>query len=170
MGKTFPARQSMNRFKKNHQSSTKGGIMESRETGSTLYGTEEEKRTPGQEAGTKAKTVISEKKGQFTERLDSFLGALKQTSEQLKQEESGQQIAGLMEKLTGKVEQASSYLHEKDVEDLKIEGERLVRERPAIVLTGVFITGFILARVLKNAGKPAMREWKQSGGYYGGNQ
>jgi len=72
--------------------------------------------------------------------------------------------------MTGKIEQASAYLHEKDVEDLKIEGERLVRERPAMILGGVFITGFILARVLKNAGKPAMREWKQSGGYYGGNQ
>jgi DNA topoisomerase VI subunit B len=138
-----------------------------RGTGSSLR---EEAEKLKKEAGSEAKSVIDEKKGEFTERLDSFIGALRHTSEQLKKEESGESIAGYVEKLTNKIEEASAYLHEKDVQDLKVEGERLVRERPALILGGIFITGFVLARVLKNAGKPVMREWKQTGGYYGGNQ
>jgi hypothetical protein len=178
--KVYPARVLQENQLTNHQSSRKGGNMEPQENPSTSYSREEEKSTGSsfrseaerlkREAGSEAKSAINQKKGQFADRLDSFVGALRQTSEQLKGEESGQSIAGYMEKLTEKIEEASDYLHQKDVQELKIEGERLVRERPALILGGVFITGFVLARVLKNAGKPVMREWKQAGGYYGGNQ
>jgi hypothetical protein len=52
---------------------------------------------------------------------------------------------------------ASRHLEERDVDALVVEAEQICRRRPTWFLAGMFVAGFVLARVLKVNAAPPLR-------------
>ncbi len=117
-----------------------------------------------EKAGSQVKSMMAERKGQLTEKLNALAGALRNASGQLRNQESGKFIAGFVDNFSDKIERASSFLNERDIDELMNTGKTVIRQRPVLALAGVFAAGFICARLLKSTGRPAMAGWRKSGG------
>ena len=101
-------------------------------------------------AGRLAKSVAEEQISKLTKKMDLLASALTQASGQLKEQEEGKQISEYLLSISEQVEKASVYLRNSTLGDLIETARNQVRSRPALVLGGALITGYILARAMKN--------------------
>jgi hypothetical protein len=100
-----------------------------------------------EKAGRLAKSVVEKQKARLAKQMDMLAAALAQTAGQLAEQEEGKQMSGYLRSIAGKMEQASVYLGNSGLEDLLEAAKRQIRDRPALVIGGALITGYILARL-----------------------
>jgi gas vesicle protein len=111
-----------------------------------------------------AKSMLGSQKGRAAESLGGIAQALRQTGEQM---QDGQQaaMAQYAQRAADKIEQFSSQLQNKDVDQLLADVEGFARRRPEIFLGGALLLGFAAARFLKSsAPTPDMQMQMQDGG------
>jgi gas vesicle protein len=111
-----------------------------------------------------AKSMLGSQKGRAAESLGGIAQALRQTGEQM---QDGQQaaMAQYAQRAADKIEQFSSQLQNKDVDQLLADVEGFARRRPEIFLGGALLLGFAAARFLKSsAPTPDMQMQMQAGG------
>lgn len=104
-----------------------------------------------EKAGHYAKSMAEEQKLKVAKKMDLLASALTETAGQLKAHENGQQVSGYLLSVSDSMERASVYLRRTAVEDLYEAAIRQIKSRPALVLGGALITGYVLARLLKNS-------------------
>jgi ElaB/YqjD/DUF883 family membrane-anchored ribosome-binding protein len=116
-----------------------------------------------------ATTQVATQQERFASTLDSVAESLRQTGSSMR---DGQpQIAGLTDEAARRVESASNYLREHDLNDLIRETERFARREPLMFLGAAFAIGFIGARFLKTSApdRPIQPQagYRQIGSDYG---
>jgi hypothetical protein len=124
---------------------------------------EKTKQVMGQ-AQEKAISALSDRKSQAAEGLGSVAQAIRQTGDQLRQQDQATFVAEYADKVANQVERFSNQLRERDVEQFIGDAQDLARRQPGLFLGGAFALGVFLARFLKSSsrhGEPAMA------GYYG---
>jgi len=114
--------------------------------------TSEVKHIAGDVAGD-AKKVAESKLGAgkdfAAEHLGAVAYALRQTSQQLRSEESG--ITEYVEKAAASVDDVSHYLQTRTLSQLIGDAEGYARREPAVFLGGAFFAGLLGGRFLKSA-------------------
>jgi hypothetical protein len=122
-----------------------------------------------------AKSQISSQKDRAAEGLNSMAQALRQTGQQLRDQDNAP-VAQFTEKAAEQVEKISSFLGERDVTDIVTEVERFARRQPALFLAGGLAVGLIGARFLRSSGQRAEQMQRPysstgtgSGAYYSGD-
>ena len=93
---------------------------------------------------------LSSQKTRAAEGLGSVAQALRQTSQQLRDQDQGP-MPQYVERAADQIERISGYLQDKDVSQLVDDVERYARRQPALFLGGAFVLGLIGARFLKSS-------------------
>jgi hypothetical protein len=99
-----------------------------------------------------AVSSLDDSKAQLASQIGSVVKALRRSGEQFRSDDL-EDLAGGPEWLADQVAQVQTYLHEKSSEALLGELRRALRNRPALVLGGLFVTGVLVARFFQSAGQ-----------------
>ena len=121
------------------------------------------------QAQEKAKSALTDQKSQAAEGLGSVAEAIRQTGENLRQQDQGTFVAQYADKMADQVERFSNQLRDKDVEQLFSEAQDLARRQPGIFIGGAFALGVFLARFIKSSSRrsePSMEGYSSGGNYY----
>jgi len=89
-------------------------------------------------------------KDRAAEGLTSVAHALRQTSQQLREQDQ-QTVTGYIESAASQVDRVSNYLKQNDLGGLIDDVEQFARRQPALFLGGTFVLGLLGARFLKSS-------------------
>jgi hypothetical protein len=99
-----------------------------------------------------ASSQISSQKDKAAESLGNVADAIRQTGEQLRQNEKAAPVAQYTDQLAQGVEMVSNYLRSKSLPDIVGEVERFARREPALFLGGALTIGLLAGRFLRSSG------------------
>jgi len=99
-----------------------------------------------------ASSQISSQKDKAAEGLGNVADAIRQTGEQLRQNEQVAPVAQYADQLAQGVEMVSNYLRSKSLPDIVGEIERFARREPALFLGGALTVGLLAGRFLRSSG------------------
>jgi len=97
-------------------------------------------------------------KEQAANRIRGFSESMRQTANRFEQEEDPN-IARYTRLLAEKLENAATYVRERDLKQLQEDGEKLARQHPAVFFGGMFVVGLAAARFLKASAD--RQEWPE---------
>ena len=118
----------------------------------------------------RATAQLDAQKGRATEGLDAITHAVRQTTQQLRNEQHGT-LAEYIDKVADQLERVSDGLRHKNVDELMRDAQQLARRQPALFIGGSFAAGLLVARFLKSsrrngsASVDSGREWEDDGGH-----
>lgn len=101
------------------------------------------------QAKTKAKSSLHSQKEMAAQELHGVARALRQTGGNLREQDQTM-FAQYSNQMADRVDRASTYLEEHDLEDLVYEAEDFARRRPELFIGGAFTLGLLAARFLKS--------------------
>ncbi|MDQ6693751.1 MAG: hypothetical protein M3014_04925 [Chloroflexota bacterium] len=110
-----------------------------------------------------AKGQISSQKDKAAESLTSVAQALRKTGDELNSQEQPIPVGQYITRAADQVERVSTFLRERDLNDMTWEVERFARRQPALFLGAAFGLGMLAARFLKSSSQAAQAG--QSGQY-----
>jgi len=93
---------------------------------------------------------LADQKDRAAEGLTGVAHALRQTSQQLRQQDQ-QAVTGYIESAASQVERISNYIKSNDLSGLIDDVEHFARRQPALFLGGTFVLGLLGARFLKSS-------------------
>lgn len=126
-------------------------VGQARQAASNLTEQAKQKVTEGvDQAKRQAKSTLDEQKSRTAEQLGGIAGALRQTGEQL-QEQDNAMVAQYAQSAADQIERFSNYLQTADVSELWRETQNLARRQPELFVAGALAGGFLLARFLKSS-------------------
>lgn len=118
--------------------------------------TKEKAKEAYSQVAEKATTQIEEQKTNLAHGLTSIADSVRQFSGNLREADEETPIAAFTAKygetLAQQVEGVSSYLEEKDLNEMVRDVESYARRNPAIFIGAALATGFLLARFLRSSG------------------
>jgi hypothetical protein len=97
-----------------------------------------------------AAAQLSSQKERATEGLGSIATAVRQSSQPLRNNKQDV-IAEYVEKAADQLEQFSTRLRDRDVNDLVNDAQQFARRRPALFVGAAFVAGVAAARFLKSS-------------------
>jgi hypothetical protein len=102
------------------------------------------------EASHQAKSALSEQKDAAVDQLSGLAKALRQSSDQLRQQDQGA-FATYSQQVADQIDHMSGYLRDRDLEDLMYDAEDFARRQPELFIGGAFTLGLLAARFLKSS-------------------
>ena len=115
------------------------------------------------QAQEQAKSAVATRKEQAVEGLEGLAQAFRQTGESLRSSDQGT-VADYSEQVANQIERFSSFLGERDVDQLLGDAEVYARRHPEIFLGGALALGLLLGRFIKSSGE--RRELARAGYYH----
>jgi len=97
-----------------------------------------------------AASQISTQKEKAADGLGNVAQAIRQTGDQLRQNDQAG-VAEYIEKAAQSIERFSSYLRERDLDEIVGGVERFARREPALFIGGAFTVGLLAARFLRSS-------------------
>jgi hypothetical protein len=104
------------------------------------------------QAQEQAKSAVETRKEQAVEGLGGIAQAFRQTSEKLREEDNGM-VAQYGERVADQIERLSSFLGERDVDQLLGDAEVYARRHPELFLGGALALGLLVGRFIKSSGE-----------------
>jgi hypothetical protein len=98
----------------------------------------------------RAGSSLSEGRRQAAEQIGGIGGALRRTSDQLRDEDQAR-FADVADSVGRQLDRAAGYLRESDGRTIARDIESLARRQPALVFAGAFVLGLVAARFLKSS-------------------
>ena len=99
-----------------------------------------------------ARNQIATQKDQAAATLSGVAQAVQQIGDQMRQ--SGQApLAHYADSAASQIQQTSSYLHERSVDQLVSDVESFARRQPALFIAGGLVLGIVAARFIKSSGQ-----------------
>ncbi len=112
-------------------------------------------RELGDEAARKARSRAEDQKDRVVGGMRTVADALRNGTDSLSEDQ--RQYGGFLETVADRVEDASRYLEQRDVDGLTREARTFAREHTPLVLGGAFALGLAGARFFKSSGSEATR-------------
>lgn len=124
------------------------------------------------EAKERAKSALADQKGVIAEQVDGMAHALRMTAHQLDEQNKGT-VARYADWAADGLDRLSNSLRERDLDSLIGQASDFARRRPAAVIGGAMVAGFLLSRFLKSSAAHGESEYRHSsehseagGGYH----
>jgi hypothetical protein len=96
---------------------------------------------------------LDAQKDRAAEGLGSLVQALRQTSQQLREQNQGAAVDEYLTSATDQVERFSNYVRSANVSQMVNQVEQFARREPGLFLGGAFVLGLLGARFLKSSGR-----------------
>lgn len=152
--RTEKARAKAREVKDRTEAKAESLASEARDRGEeALHEGKEKARELGDEAGRRARTRAEEQKARVSEGMRTMADALRHGTDQLP--EDRRQYGGFLETVADRVEGASRYLDDRDMEDVTRDVRGFARDHTTMFLGGAFALGLAGARFLKSSGSEA---------------
>lgn len=116
------------------------------------------------EAKEKAKSALADQKGMIAEQVDSMAHALRATAHQLDEQNKGT-VARYADWAADGLDRLSNSLRERDLDSIVSQVSDFARRRPAAVIGGAMVAGFLLSRFLKSSTDHGESEYRHSSEY-----
>ncbi len=110
---------------------------------------EQAKRTVSQ-VGEQAKTTVDSRMSEVAQELGSVADAVRQTSQELGDDDQ-MGIARYGNRIADQIEQVSTYLSDRGVEEVLTDVQSLARRQPALFLGGAFTLGLLVGRFMRSS-------------------
>lgn len=91
---------------------------------------------------------VQQGKERTASRIGGFSASIRQTADRFEQEKDPN-LARYTRLAADKLDSAATYVRERDLKDLRRDGENLARQYPALFFGGMFVVGVVAARFLK---------------------
>lgn len=102
------------------------------------------------QAEQQAKSALSSRKAQAAAGLTDVAQAFRQTGNQLNDQDRGT-VAQYSNQVADRVEQLSTYLENKEIDEMIADAEAFARRQPELFIGGALVLGFLGARFLKSS-------------------
>jgi glucan phosphorylase len=122
-----------------------------------------------EEAKVQAKSVIEDRKDIAARELGSVAEAFRQTSSTLREQDQAM-FAQYSNRVADQVERVSSYLEDRNLDDMIHDSEDFARRQPELFIGGAFTLGLLAARFLKSSASSSRSMSGTGGMYYQGNR
>lgn len=99
----------------------------------------------------RAASMLENQKQKAAENLHSVAEAMRQSGQQLREQDQAQMAVQYTDKAAEQIEHFANYLRSKDVNELMNDAERFARRQPELFLGGAFALGLLAARFLKSS-------------------
>jgi ElaB/YqjD/DUF883 family membrane-anchored ribosome-binding protein len=109
------------------------------------------------------KSAVTDRKSQTVSSLDNMVDAIRSTGQTLRNNQQAD-AAQYVDQLASQVGRFSSYLDEKEIDQIVGDAEKLARRKPTMFLAGAFGLGLLVGRFLKSS-QPAAHEIVPAGYY-----
>jgi len=152
-GSTTPSASYGTSYNQSSTTGSQGTVDQVKETAGQLADQAQEKasQVADQARGVVA-SRLSDQKGRAAESLGGVAGALRQTSQSLRdQDQVG--VTDYVDSAANQLERISGYLQNTDIGDLVDDVERFARRQPSVFLGGAFVLGLVAARFLKSSSR-----------------
>jgi hypothetical protein len=106
----------------------------------------------------KVRSGFDTQKGKAADGLGSMAQALRQSSEQLRQQNQDGAVSGYIATAADQVERLSGYLRSTKTKEIVANVERFARQQPALFVGGAFMLGILGARFLKSSSSASSSE------------
>jgi hypothetical protein len=103
------------------------------------------------QAGDKVVSGLDTQKAKAAEGLGSVARALRQSSDQLREQNQGAVVSEYISSAANQVERLSGYLRSTNTRDMVSGVEQFARQQPALFVGGAFMLGLLGARFLKSS-------------------
>jgi len=110
----------------------------------------DETKSKMDEATRQAKSALSGQKEEAAGQLHGLAQALRETSGQLRDQDQGT-FANYSNQVADQIDRVSSYLQDRDVNDLMRDAEDFARRQPELFIGGAFTLGLLAARFMKSS-------------------
>jgi ElaB/YqjD/DUF883 family membrane-anchored ribosome-binding protein len=121
-------------------------------TGQVVEQAQQKAKELTSQAQEQAKSAVETRKEQAVEGLEGIAQAFRQTGQNLRTAEQGA-VANYSEQVANQIERLSSFLSERNVDQLLGDAESYARSRPEIFLGGAFALGLLVGRFIKSSGE-----------------
>jgi hypothetical protein len=113
-----------------------------------------------------ATAQLSAQKNRATDGLSSVAQAVRQSTQQLRDQQHGT-IAEYVDQAASQIEQFANRLKDKDVGELMNDTQRLARRNPGLFIGGAFVLGVLASRFFKSSRDDRSRDdsYSRAGGY-----
>lgn len=129
---------------------TQSTTAQMRETGEELR---QQASSWAEDAKSRGRQMLQERKGNAAEQLSSIARALRQSADRCRQEE-GQETAGrVLGQAASGLEQVSDMLRNRDIDSMMQQASSLMRRQPGMFIGGAVAAGFLLSRFFKSSGE-----------------
>jgi len=115
-----------------------------------------------EQAKQQATSQLESQKRRAVDSLVTVAQALRQTGEQLEQQEQGA-VGGYIEQAAERVERVTNHLRSHDVPELLAQTQDFARRQPGLFVAGALALGFLGARFLMSSGQRAAQQRGPSG-------
>ena len=115
------------------------------------------------QAGDKVASRLDKQKDRAAEGLGSVAQTLRQTSDQLRDQNKGAAVHEYISSAADQVDRLSDFLRSTNVNQMVNQVEQFARRQPALFLGGAFVIGLLGARFLKSSGQASSAQSGQAG-------
>lgn len=112
-----------------------------------------------QQAKDRAAQTVGDKRGEVADRIGGYSSAVRESARSL--EDQDPNIAWFTNQAADRLQGVANYVRDRDLSSLRRDAEDFGRRHPALLLGGLFLTGFIIGGALK-AGRRATEEQDQT--------
>jgi hypothetical protein len=109
------------------------------------------------QAKQQATSQLESQKGRAVDTLVTVAQALRQTGQQLQQQDQGA-VGGYVEQAAERIERLTNHLRAREVPELIAETQDFARRQPGLFVTGALALGFLGARFLMSSGQRATQK------------
>ncbi|MCL4298524.1 MAG: hypothetical protein KJ077_22495 [Anaerolineae bacterium] len=146
------------------EAETKDGVQQAKEVAKQAVEQVQHKaQEVADQAQDQAKSAVAARKDQAVGQLGSVAQAFRTTSNELRNQDNGM-IAQYADKAAEQVDRFSSYLEERDIDQLLGDAENFARSKPELFLGGAFLVGLLVGRFIKSSGERRMAQREQEMG------
>lgn len=139
----------------------KDGVQQAKEVAKQAVDQVQQKaQEVASQAQDQAKSAVNTRKDQAVEQLGSVAQAIRTTGSELRNQDKGM-VAQYADQVADRVDRVSSYLQERDVDQLLEDAENMARRQPELFLGGAFIVGLLVGRFIKSSGERRMARREQ---------
>ena len=103
------------------------------------------------QAGNKVTSRLDAQKDRAAEGLSGVVKALRQTGQQLREQDQTGAAHEYLNSATNQVERVADYIRSTDVKQMVGQVEQFARRQPALFIGGAFVLGLLGARFLKSS-------------------
>lgn len=130
--------------------SEEGRMHETREKARDLMDEARDRTTDAvSRAGSRAKSQLESQKSRAAESLSAVASVLRDSGQQLRQRDEAA-IAPVMDRVADGVDRLSSFLNQKNIDEMVYDVQSFARRRPEVFLGAFFTLGVLAARFLKS--------------------
>lgn len=133
--------------------------------GEAAHQAKEQTRQAAEQAKGEARSMAESRKSQVSSEIKHIAHAFRSSGQQLRMQDE-EPVARYATQIADKLENASTYINQRSVDDILTDAEDFARRKPEVFLGGAFGLGLLVSRFFKSSERNLYEGDYRESGYY----